>query len=93
MDLSGKEKRALRAEASLLKPEIWIGREGIGPGVIQNLENAFNTKEIVKVKLQENCPLEKEEVGQILSARTGAEVVQIIGRTLVLYRPQTEEQQ
>lgn len=85
--LSGKEKRALRAQGNLLKTELWIGREGISEGTLKALENSFNTKELVKIKLQENCPLSKEEVADILSRKGQAELVQVIGNTILLYRP------
>lgn len=89
--LTGKEKRALRAEGNLLKPEVWIGKEGVSSGTITNIENTFNTKELVKIKIQESCPLDKKEVGEIISVQTGAELVQKIGRTLLLYRPFPKE--
>lgn len=89
--LSGKEKRALRAQGNLLKTELWIGREGISEGTLKALENSFNTKELVKIKLQENCPLSKEEVADILSRKGRAELVQVIGNTILLYRPLPEE--
>jgi RNA-binding protein len=89
--LTGKEKRALRAEGNLLKPEVWIGKEGIGDGTITNVENTFNTKELVKIKIHESCPLDKDEVVERLCIKTGAELVQTIGRTLLLYRPFPEE--
>lgn len=89
--LTGKEKRALRAEGSLLKPEVWIGKEGITSGGLINIENTFNTKELVKIKIQESCPLNKNEVAEIICNKTGAELVQTIGRTLLIYRPFPEE--
>jgi RNA-binding protein len=89
--LTGKEKRALRAEGNLLKPEVWIGKEGLTSGTITNIENTFNTKELVKIKIHEGCPLDKKEVGEIISDGTGAELVQTIGRTLLFYRPFPEE--
>lgn len=90
--LTGKEKRALRAQGNLLKPEVWIGKDGVTAGSIANIENTFNTKESVKIKLQESCPLGKEEAAEIISQKTGAELVQIIGRTLLFYRPFPEEE-
>jgi len=90
--LTGKEKRALRAQANQLKAELWIGREGITEGTIQTLENSFNTKELVKIKLQRNCPLDKSEVAGILSEKTGSEIVQILGNTILLFRPLEEEE-
>jgi len=89
--LTGKEKKALRAAGNLLKPEVWIGKEGVTLGTITNVENTFNTKELVKIKIHESCPLDKKEVGEIISVKTGAELVQTIGRTLLFYRPFPEE--
>ncbi|MCK6620577.1 MAG: ribosome assembly RNA-binding protein YhbY [Calditrichaceae bacterium] len=90
--LSGKEKRALRAQGNQLRTEIWVGKEGISEGTLKALENSFNTKELVKIKLQENCPLEKQEVADILCRKTRSELVQILGNTILLYRPLPEEQ-
>ncbi len=89
--LTGKDKRALRALGNRLKAEIWIGKDGISEGTIQALKNSFNTKELVKIKLQENCPLSRQEVAGILCRRTGAELVQILANTLLLYHPFPEE--
>lgn len=91
--LTGKEKRALRAEGSLLKPEVWIGKEGITSGSITNIENTFNTRELVKIKIQESCPLDKKEVAEIICQKTDAELVQMIGRTLLLHKPFPQEDQ
>lgn len=91
--MTGKEKRALRAEGSLLKPEVWIGKEGVTSGSLANIENTFNTKELVKIKIQESCPLNKNEVAGIICQKTGAELVQTIGRTLLIYRPFPKEDQ
>jgi len=93
MLLTGKEKRALRAQGNQLKAEVWIGKEGISEGTLHTIENSFNTKELVKIKLQENCPLEKKEAAAILERKTGATVVQILGNTILLFQPAKEETQ
>ena len=90
--LSGKEKRAFRTKANQLNPEVNVGKEGISPGVIQNLTNAFNTKELVKVKLLEKCPLNIDEVSEKLITGVECELVQKIGRTLVFYKELKEEE-
>ena len=85
--LTGKDKRALRAQGNRLKTELWIGKEGISDGTLKTLDNSFNTKELVKIKLQESCPLDKSEAADILARKSNAELVQIIGSTILLYRP------
>ncbi len=91
MTLTGKEKRALRAEGNQIKPEIWIGKEGVTEGVLQSLENSFSTKELVKVKVLEASPSDKKEVAEKLSQNADAEVVQILGNTILLYRALPED--
>ncbi len=91
-NLTGKEKRALRAQGNRLKAEVWIGKDGISEGTLHTIENSFHTKELVKIKLQENCPLEKREVASILERKTDSTTVQILGNTILLYKPMEEEQ-
>jgi len=91
MGLTGKQKRAFRAQGNRLKPEIWIGKEAVTEGTIHALQNSFHTKELVKVKILENCELDKHIVAEQLEERTEAEIVQIIGKTILLYKPLPEE--
>ncbi|MCK4894605.1 MAG: ribosome assembly RNA-binding protein YhbY [Calditrichia bacterium] len=87
MTLSGKEKRNLRATGNRLKPEVWIGKEGVSEGTSQTLLNSFHTKELVKVKILENCEVDKKTVAQQLEKLIDAEIIQIIGNTILLYKP------
>ncbi len=89
--LSGKEKRKLRALGNRLKPELWIGKGGISRGIIQSLENSLRTKELVKVKILETSPLDRQASARQLARETHAEVVQILGNTILLFRPLPEE--
>lgn len=84
--LTGKEKRNFRAIGNQLKPEVNLGKEGITDGVIANVRNTFNTKELVKIKLLEKCPLSPPEAASILATQTESEIVQILGRTILLYK-------
>jgi RNA-binding protein len=93
MALSGKQKRILRAAGTCLKPEVWIGKEGITDGTIQTIENSFNTKELVKIKFLETSSLGKKDAAETIRQRTNSEVVQIIGHTILIYRPFPEEQE
>ena len=87
MTLTGKEKRNFRATGNRLKPEVWIGKDGVSEGTAQTLMNSFHTKELVKVKILENCEVDKKTVAQQLEKLTDAEIIQIIGNTILLYKP------
>lgn len=89
--LTGKEKRALRAEGHHLRAEVNVGKEGVSTGVIQNVLNTFNTKELVKIKILEKCPLTPKEVADQLATGTDSTIVQILGRTILLYKEMEED--
>ena len=60
--------------------------------VADSVEEAFNTRELLKVKVLENAPVDVDEAAAALAARIpGAHVPQTIGRVLVLYRPFPDE--
>jgi RNA-binding protein len=90
MRLKGKDKRTLRAEGTQIKPEIWIGKNGITEGIYQTIENSFRTKELVKVKVLDNCEIDKKEVANLLSNRLNAEIIQILGNMILIYRSFSE---
>jgi RNA-binding protein len=65
-----------------------IGKEGLTDAASRSLRDAFNTRELLKAKVLENAPEAAREIAATLAERIeGAQVVQVIGRTVVLYRP------
>jgi RNA-binding protein len=85
--MTGKERAQFRAQANSLEPEFQIGKGGISDGVVKQTLDAFNTKELIKVKvLLESSPETPRETADKLAAATGCEVIQIIGGVIVLYK-------
>ena len=84
--LTGKQRRFLRAMGTAVDPIIQIGKAGIGDAVIRQLDEALESRELVKVRVIANSPLEKEEVAPTLAEAVNAEIVQAIGRNLLFYR-------
>lgn len=85
VSLTGKQKRQLRALGHHLDPIVYVGQQGVTPGVIAATERALLDHELVKVKL----PEDKEARGlseEQLARETGSEVAQTLGRTLLLYK-------
>jgi RNA-binding protein len=85
--LTARQKRELRALGHHLKPTVMLGREGITENVIASLEAILTARELLKAKLQENCPVDKQTAADELSKATGAAVAQLVGRTILFYRP------
>lgn len=91
--LTGKQKRYLRSLAHHLDPVMQVGKGGVTDNLLEQVGLAFNTKELIKVSILNNFEGEKEEAAEQLAAGTGAELVQLIGKTVVLYRESTDNKQ
>jgi RNA-binding protein len=86
-NLQGKQKRFLRGLGHHLDPVVYMGKEGFSDNLTKATREAFKTRELIKVKLGQNCAVPTEEAAAALSGLTGAVVVQLIGRTILLYLP------
>jgi RNA-binding protein len=84
--LTGKQKRFLRGLGHGLKPVILVGKGEIGESLIQETTAALESHELIKVKILESCPADRYEVAAGLADACGAELAQVLGRTLLLYR-------
>ncbi|BCO08077.1 putative RNA-binding protein [Desulfolithobacter dissulfuricans] len=85
--LNSRQIRHLRSLGHHLDPVVLVGREGISESVIQSVRDALKTRELLKVKLGQNCPVGKKEAATEVAVRTGAVLVQLIGKTILLYQP------
>lgn len=89
--LTGRSRRHLRGLAHSLKPLVYVGHQGATPGLAAAIDDALASHELIKVKLQENAPIDQRTLALWIHATTGAQVAQIIGRTCVAYRPDAEK--
>lgn len=87
--LTGKQKKFLKAEAHHLKSILQIGKGGIGENFVKQVVLALEANELVKVAVLQNCEQDRFEVADALTEATQAELVQVLGKTIVLYRPST----
>jgi RNA-binding protein len=76
----------LRGKAQLLKPTVYIGKEGITGSVVQELTNQLKKNKLVKVKMLASVDTAKEEVAEQLVRDTASTLIEIRGRTVVLAR-------
>lgn len=90
--LNSKQRAYLRSLAHPLKPILQIGKDGVTEAAAQGIEGAFNNREILKVKVLETAPESARDTAEALAERIGGvQLVQVIGRTVVLYRPHPEK--
>ncbi|MCM3079223.1 ribosome assembly RNA-binding protein YhbY [Brevibacillus invocatus] len=88
--LTGKQKRFLRAEAHHLSPIFQVGKGGVNENMITQIKEALEVRELIKVSILQNNTDDKHEVAEDLAAGAGAELVQLIGHTVVLYKESRE---
>lgn len=91
MALRGKQKRFLRSEAHHLNPLVQIGKNGLTETVYEQTDELLERRELIKVTLLQNTDEDINDAAQELSQTLSCEVVQIIGRTIVLYRESQKE--
>lgn len=91
MTLRGKQVRYLRALGNALRPVVMVGKDGVDEGLVGGLKAALEDHELIKVKLLESAGGERRAVAAEMAERSGAELVQVLGRTVLLYRPREED--
>lgn len=84
--LTGKQKRFLRSQAHHLDPIFQVGKGGINDHMLKSIAEALEVRELLKVSILTNNDDDKNAVAEELAEGTGAELVQLIGKTVVLYK-------
>jgi RNA-binding protein len=85
--LTAKQKRFLQSLGNSIKPTINVGKNGLSDNTFFSVQNAFNTHELLKIKLLDNCLDEPKEIAERITKKIGCAFVQKIGRTLLFYKP------
>ena len=91
LNMTGRQKRYLRALAHPLKPLVNLGKNGLSPENKREIEILLLDHELIKLKVLDSCPLSKKECANVVGKIKGLEVVQVIGKTLVLFSPHPDE--
>ncbi|MDK6804532.1 ribosome assembly RNA-binding protein YhbY [Aerococcus sp. UMB7834] len=88
--LNNKEKKYLKKIAQKEKAIFQIGKNGLNDELIKQVDQALEKRELVKLNILQNSSAEVDQAAEELATGLRAEVVQTIGKTLVLYRPSQE---
>jgi RNA-binding protein len=85
--LTTKQRAALKARAHALEPVVRIGHAGVTDAMVAEIDRALEAHELIKVKIGEGDREQRAVHADTISARTGAALVQRVGRVLILWRP------
>jgi RNA-binding protein len=83
---SGKLRRALRAHGHALSAFVHVGKGGLSPAVIKQVEQTLADHELVKLKVDTDSPDDRLAVAERLGALSGVNVVQIVGHAVLIYK-------
>ena len=86
IDLSGRQRRHLRALAHHIMPVVIVGKDGTTEGLIVAVCRALEDHELIKVKVLESAPIDLSDVSEALAELSGAHVAGRVGHVVILYR-------
>lgn len=84
--MTSKQRAHLRRIGHQMDPIVQIGKGGVTDAVVRQVDEALEARELIKARILQNCTDSIEEIEHQLATATGADVVQSIGSTLILYR-------
>lgn len=87
--ITSKQRAYLRSLAQNITPIFQVGKNGVTDNQIEQLINALEARELIKITLLDTTPDDKYSIGNEIAEKTGADVVQIIGKKVTLYKRST----
>ena len=84
--MTSKQRAYLKSLAMKIDPIFRIGKDSISPELIEGVREAIDARELIKIAVLQNCMDDPKEVAQTLAERTRSEVLQLIGKNIVLYK-------
>lgn len=88
--LNSKQRAYLRGCANTMDPVFQVGKGGIGDTLVRTVVDALEARELIKLSVLETSSATARETADELSRLTGADVVGVIGRRVILYRESTK---
>ena len=89
--MTSKQRAYLKSLASSLNPIFQVGKSSLTPELTEAIGEAFNKNELIKVAVLKNCADDPNEIAQMVAERTHSQVVQVIGKKFVLYKPDKDK--
>lgn len=89
--MTSKQRAYLKSLASTMEPVVHIGKASVSPEVVSSVEEAVNARELIKIGVLKNCADDPRTIAGIIADRTHSEIVQVIGKKIILYKPNKDK--
>lgn len=84
--MTSKQRAYLKGLAMTMDPIFQIGKASLTPEIVEAVSEALEARELIKISVLKNCIDDPREIAETMAERTHSQVVQIIGKKIVLYR-------
>ncbi len=85
--MTSKQRAYLKSLANSLEPIFQVGKSSLTPEFTEAISEAFNTRELLKIAVLKNCIDDPKEIAAVVAERTHSQVLQVIGKKIILYKP------
>lgn len=89
--MTTKQRAYLKSLAMTMDPIFQIGKSSMTPGLTQAIAEALDSRELIKIGVLQNCADDPKELAELVAERTRSQVVQVIGKKIVLYKEGKED--
>lgn len=89
--MTSKQRAYLKGLAMNIDPVFQIGKGSVGPEIVSAIEECFHTHELIKLSVLKNCFDDPREIAEVIAERTHSQVIQVIGKKIVLYKPDKDK--
>ncbi len=89
--MTSKQRAYLMSLASKLNPVFQIGKSSLTPEITEAIGECFHNNELIKVAVLKNCMDDPRAIAETVAERTHSQVVQVIGKKIVLYKPDKDK--
>ena len=87
MELTSKQRAHLKSLANGIDPIFQVGKSSLSPEFTASIADAINTRELLKIAVLKNCADDPRMIADVVAERTHSTVVQVIGKKIILYKP------
>lgn len=84
--MTSKQRAYLKSLAMTMEPILQLGKSSVTPEFTKSVNEALEARELIKISVLQNCMDDPSQMAQVLAERTGSQVVQVIGKKIVLYK-------
>ncbi len=91
--MTSKQRAYLKGLAMKMNPIFQIGKSSVTPELTTAIDEALEARELIKLSILKNCFDDPREIAEVIAERTRSEVVQVIGKKIVLYRESKDKKQ